>query len=165
MTVVSFVVAYGRGRVMGKDNAIPWRAPADVRHFRDITRGKPVVMGRRTFESIGRPLPDRLNIVLTRDPGFRAEGCRVARSLTEALALAGDAPEVMVIGGAQVFAALFPTADRLYITEIDADFDGDTYFPEFDRTEWREIERRAHPPEEGDPLPYDIVTYERQRTP
>ncbi len=161
MSFISFVVVHDRNRVIGKDGALPWRAPADLRHFRQLTRGKPVVMGRRTYESIGRPLPERTNIVLSRDPSFRAEGCTVVRSLDEALRVAGDEPEVMVIGGGVLFAELVDRADRLYLTEIDAEFAGDTYFPPIDRSQWREIERAEHAPEEGDPLRYSFVVLER----
>lgn len=160
---VSFVVAYDRRGVIGKDNALPWRIPADMRHVRRLTIGKPLIMGRRTYESIGRPLPDRTSIVLTRDPSFAAEGVLVARTAEEALALAGDAPEVIVFGGAEVFRRFLPRADRMYVTEIDAEVDGDTFFPEFDRSEWRETERETHEPDAEDPHRYAFITLERVR--
>lgn len=160
---VSFVVAYDRRGVIGKDNALPWRIPADMRHVRRLTVGKPLVMGRRTYESIGRPLPDRTNIVLTRDASFAADGVLVARTPEEALALAGDAPEVIVFGGAEVFRMFLPRADRMYVTEIDAEFEGDTFFPAFDRAEWRETERETHEPDGADPHRYAFVTLERVR--
>lgn len=159
---ISFVVARDRGGVIGKENALPWHMPADLKHFRRLTLGKPVVMGRRTFESMGRALDKRTNIVLTRDPEFRAEDVLVARSADEALALTGGADEVMVIGGAEIFRLFLPLADRQYVTEIDASVEGDVRFPEVDRSQWREVEREAHPPDAKNPHPYTFVTLERQ---
>jgi dihydrofolate reductase len=161
--VISFVVAYAKGRVIGRDNALPWRLPADMRRVRALTMGKPLIMGRRTYESIGRPLEGRTSIVLTRDPAFRAEGVRTARTPDEALALAGDAPEVIVFGGADVFRAFLPRADRLYITEIEADIPGDRTFPEIDPREWREVERTEFEPDERNPHAYRFLTLDRQR--
>lgn len=158
---LAFIVAYGRGRVIGKDNAVPWRMPADLRHFRRVTMGKPIIMGRRTYESIGRPLDGRKNIVLTRDPTFAAEGVEVARSIEEALALAGDVEEAVIMGGADVYAQLLPRADRLYLTEIDAGFDGDRFFPEIDPSEWHEVECEEHEPDERNPYPYVFLMLER----
>ena len=160
---ISFVVAYDRGRVIGKDNALPWRLPADMRRVRQLTMGKPLIMGRRTYQSIGRPLEGRTSIVLTRDPAFRAEGVLVARDVDEALRLAGRADEAIVFGGGEVFGQLLPRADRLYITEIDADFEGDRTFPEIDPREWAEVDRIAHPPDERNPYPYTFVTLDRLR--
>jgi len=118
---IAFVVARDRHGVIGKDGRLPWRLPDDMRRVRALTVGKPLIMGRRTFDSIGRPLPDRVSIVLTRDPAFRCEGCLVARTTDEALALAGDAPEVIVFGGAGVFKDFLPRADRIYLTEVDTE--------------------------------------------
>lgn len=160
---IAFVVAYARGRVIGRDNAMPWDMPADRRHMRQLTMGKPLIMGRRTYESIGRPLEGRTSIVLTRDPSFRAKGVLVARSEDEALALAGDAPEAIVFGGSEVFARFLPRADRLYITEIDADIEGDRTFPPIDPGEWIEIERTEHDPDERNPHPYRFLTLDRIR--
>lgn len=159
--ILSLVVAYARGGVIGKDNKLPWRLSADLRRFRTITLGKPVVMGRRTFESIGHPLDGRTNIVLTRDPAYLPEGALVARSLDEGIRLAGEAGEIVVIGGADVFAQALPRADRMYVTEIDAEIDGDRSFPDFDRAEWREVERSDHGPDERNAYRYRFVTLER----
>lgn len=159
--MISFVVAYAKGRVIGRDNALPWRLPTDMRRVRALTMGKPLIMGRRTYESIGRPLEGRTSIVLTRDPTFRAEGVKVARTPDEALGLAGDAPEVIVFGGADVFRTFLPRADRLYVTEIDADIPGDRTFPEIDPREWRETERSEHAPDERNPHPYRFITLDR----
>ena len=160
---IAFVVAYARGRVIGRDNALPWKMPADMRRVRELTMGKPLIMGRRTYESIGRPLEGRTSIVLTRDPAFRAEGVLVARSEDEALTHAGDAPEVIVFGGSEVFARFLPRADRLYITEIDADIEGDRTFPDIDRREWRETERVEHAADERNAHPYRFLTLDRIR--
>ncbi len=134
-----------------------------MKHVRELTVGKPLIMGRRTYESIGRPLPDRTSIVLTRDPAFRCDGCVVARSVEEALGFAGAAPEVIVFGGGGVFAEFLPRADRIYLTEVDTEAAGDTYFPPLDPAEWREIERRAHAADARHPHAFAFVTLERVR--
>ena len=144
---VSLVAALARNRVIGADNRLPWHLPEDLRRFRRLTLGAPVIMGRRTHESIleraGKPLPGRRNIVVTRRPDARWDGCEVAHSLQAALAAAGDAPEAFVIGGAELYAAALPLADRMYLTLIDAEYEGDARFPAFDPADWREIAREA----------------------
>lgn len=163
---IAFVVAYSRGRVIGNDGALPpWRLPADMRRVRQLTMGKPLIMGRRTYDSIGRPLEGRTSIVLTRDRSFRPEGVLVARDHEEALALAGKAEEVIVFGGTEVFRQFLPRADRLYITEIDADFEGDRTFPDVDPREWREVEREEFEPTERNPYRYRFLTLDRARRP
>ncbi|NIR60917.1 MAG: type 3 dihydrofolate reductase [Gammaproteobacteria bacterium] len=159
---ISLIVAMDRNDVIGRGNALPWHLPADLRHFRRLTLGKPVIMGRRTHESLGRPLPERTNIVISRDPGFRAPGCLVARALPEALDAAGAVPEVMVIGGAEVFEAALPRAARIYLTRVHAEVAGDARFPRLDPAAWREIEREDHPADERNPYPYSFVTLERR---
>ncbi len=163
MSRIAFVVAHDRRRVIGKDGRLPWRLPDDMRHVRELTLGKPLVMGRRTWESIGRALPERVNIVLTRDASFRCDGCLVARTPGEALAIAGDVPEVIVFGGAAIFAEFLPRTDRIYLTEVDADVEGDTYFPALDPAEWREVERRGHPADDRHPYAFSFVTLDRVR--
>lgn len=143
---ISLVVAVARNGVIGRDADLPWRLPDDLRHFKAITLGKPVVMGRRTFESIGRPLPGRENRVVSRRPGFELPGCRSFARLEDALA--GPEPEVMVIGGGQIYAAALPLAQRLYLTEVDAEVEGDTRFPELDAGAWREVSREEHAADE-----------------
>lgn len=138
---VTLVVAATEDGVIGRDNAMPWHLPADLARFKQLTWGKPIVMGRRTFESIGRALPGRRNVVVTRDPAWRAEGVHAADSLDAALAACGDAAEVMVIGGAQLYAAALPRAGRVELTRIHARIDGDTRFPALDPAEWREVAR------------------------
>jgi dihydrofolate reductase len=160
---IAFVVARDRRGVIGKDGHLPWRLPDDMRQVRKLTVGKPLIMGRRTFESIGKPLPDRISIVLTRDPKFRCDGCLVARTPDEALALAGDAPEVIIFGGEGVFRDFLPRADRIYLTEVDAETAGDTYFPPLEQTEWRETDRQAHPADARHPFAFSWVTLERVR--
>jgi len=162
---ISFVVARADNGVIGRHNALPWHLPADLRHFKRLTVGKPVVMGRRTFESIGKPLPGRHNIVLTRDPDWRAEGATVVPNLAEAIAAAGLDPktradEVMIVGGAAVYAEALPIATRVYLTEVHAAPEGDTALPPFDPARWRETAREDHPTEEGRPA-YSFVTLER----
>lgn len=159
--LISFVVAMARNHVIGNHNQLPWRLPADLQHFKAVTMGKPVVMGRKTFDSIGRPLPGRTNIVVTRDVAYQAEGCVVVHSIDEALRAAGDVAEVMVIGGAEFYRQLLPRADRIHLTRIDAEFEGDAWFPELNDAEWREVAREAHAPDEKNPHAYAFVTLER----
>ena len=159
------VVARARNGVIGKDGAMPWHIPKDLKRFKRITVGKPVIMGRKTFESIGKPLPGRQNIVLTRDVGWRADGVTVAPNLAEAVAAAGLDPRaradgIMVIGGAQVYAEALPSATRIELTEIDAEPAGDTLLPAFDPARWREVARETHPAE-GDRPGFAFVTLVR----
>ena len=168
MARVTLLAALARNRVIGVRNALPWRLPADLRRFKALTLGHPVIMGRRTYESIlaslGHPLPGRLNIVVTRSPDYDAPGCIVAASLEAALAAAAPADESFVIGGAEIYRAALPLADRLQLTEIDADYDGDARFPEFAREDWKEISRDPHPPDTEFANGYAFVVYERVRT-
>ena len=158
----SLVVAMARNRVIGRDNQLPWRLPADLAYFKRVTMGHPVVMGRRTYESIGKPLPGRQNIVVSRNRDYRAPGCTVVGSLDEAWKAAGDAEEVSVIGGTSIFAGTLPIADRIHLTEVDADVPGDTYFPEFDRGQWREREVERHGRDERHEHPFRILVLERK---
>ena len=155
--IVSLVVARADNGVIGRDNALPWRIPADLAHFKRLTLGKPVIMGRRTFESIGRPLPGRTNIVLTRDPAWRADGVVVAGSLADAL---DGQVNVAVIGGAQVYADALPLATRVHLTEVHMAPEGDTRLPAFDG-DWRETGREDHAADGTTPA-YSFVTLERR---
>ncbi len=146
--VLSIIVAVARNGVIGRENRLPWRLPADLLHFKQVTMGKPMIMGRRTWESLPGLLPGRRHIVLSRDPGYRAEGAEVATSLEQALALAGEVDEVMIIGGARLYEQALPLAQRLYLTEIDADIEGDAHFPPFDSVLWREVSREWRPADE-----------------
>lgn len=149
-----------RGRLIGRDGELPWRLPNDLQHFKRLTLGKTVLMGRKTWTSLGRPLPERENWVLTRDGDFRAVGARVFHALDAALS-AYKGKELMVIGGADLYRQTLSLAQRLYLTEVDAELDGDTRFPDFDRTHWREIESASHPADERHAWPYRFVTLER----
>ncbi len=162
MSRIAFVVAFDRRKVIGKDGRLPWRLPDDMKRVRELTMGKPLIIGRRTYESIGRALRGRTNIVLTRDPDFHPDGVLVARTPEQALVLAGDAPEVIVFGGAEVFRVFLPVATRIYLTEVDADVGGDTFFPEFDRAEWREVERAEHGRDERHPFSFRFITLDRE---
>jgi len=163
---IAFVVAWDRNRVIGKGGGLPWKLPDDMKHVRALTVGKPLIMGRRTYESIGHPLPDRSNIVLSRDPSFKAEGVLVARTPEEAVALAGDAPETIVFGGAEVFRQFMPLVDRVYLTEVDADVkDGDTFFPSFGQIDFRVLENVPHAADERHPYSFRFLTLERIRKP
>ena len=163
--LISFVVAMTPDRVIGRDNQLPWHIPADLAHFKRLTIGKPVVMGRRTFESIGRPLPQRHNIVVTRDRSYMAEGCTIAHSVEGALSAAGNVPEIAVIGGAQIFEELLPRADILHITYVHAEIDGDTFFPPLNPDNWREHERRELGAGPKNAYPLSFVTLLRRGGP
>lgn len=150
-------------RVIGIDNRLPWRLPADMQWFRRHTLGKPIVMGRKTFDSFGgKPLPKRTNIVITRDPEYRAEGTVVVMSIDAAIDAAGEVEEIMVIGGASFYEQMLPQADRLYLTCVDADIAGDAWFPEFDASQWQEVERIHHPADDKNPYPHDYVILDRK---
>lgn len=159
MPRIALVAALARNGTIGAGNALPWRLAEDLRHFKALTLGHPIVMGRRTFESIGRPLPGRRNLVVSRNRAFAAAGCEVHASLQGAIAACGAADVLFVIGGAQVYAQALPLARCLHLTEIDADFPGDVRFPEFDRREWIESSRERHRAEAG--FDFDFVTYRR----
>ena len=149
-------------RVIGQDNQLPWRLPADLKHFKRITMGKPVIMGRKTFESIGRPLPGRRNIVVTTAAAFHAEGCSVAGSIDEALAQAADSEEIMIIGGGTLYESCLDQARRIYLTCIHQAFAGDTFFPELDPRQWQERERVDHAPDDVNPYAYSFMVLERR---
>jgi dihydrofolate reductase len=158
--ILSVIVAMARNRVIGIRNTLPWRLPDDLRHFKSLTMGHHIVMGRKTYESIGKPLPGRTPVIVTRDQDYRVEGCLTATSIDAAIAAcAGDA-EIFFVGGAEMYAQVLPRADRLYLTEIQADYEGDAWFPAFDRNDWQETarDRRVSP----DGLGYDFVTYRRK---
>jgi dihydrofolate reductase len=159
--IVALVVAMGRNRVIGRDNALPWHLPADLRHFRAITLGKPVLMGRKTHESIGRPLPERINIVISRDAAYRAQGCIVLPSLEAAFEYCRDSAELMVIGGAILYRQALPRAQRIYLTEIQQDFAGDTEFPQLEAADWREVARDDRPADGKNPYPHSFIVLER----
>lgn len=157
--LIQLVVAYADNRVIGRDNALPWRLPSDLAHFKRVTMGCPIVMGRNTWESLGRPLPGRPNMVISRNPDFAAEGASVHASLDTALAACAGFNRVCVIGGQQVFDLALAIADEVVATEIHADIEGDTFFPALDADIWQEASRQPQAPENG--LAFDFVVYER----
>lgn len=148
-------------RIIGRDNALPWHLPADLKRFRRLTTGYPIVMGRRSYESIGRPLPERTNIVVTRRAEYRAPGCTVVHTIDDAFRVAGDTDEIFVIGGAELYAQTLDRADRLYLTWVHARVAGDTQFPAFDLASWREVARERHETDAQHALPYSFVTLDR----
>lgn len=157
---VSLVVAVARNGVIGNGNALPWRLPEDLRFFKALTMGKPILMGRKTYQSIGKPLPGRRNLVLTRDRGFSAPGVDVVFSLDEALAAVSDAAELMVIGGAEIYRMCLPRTQRIYLTRVHADVVGDTYFPQIDMRGWREVERREFAADDKNSFAMTFLTLE-----
>jgi dihydrofolate reductase len=160
---VSLVVAMARNQVIGRDNGLPWRLPEDLKHFKRVTLGKPVLMGRRTFESIGKPLPGRTNLVLTRAAGWQSPGAVTVHSVSEALARAGGAEELAGIGGAEIFELLLPMATRIYLTRIDAQIPGDTWFPSLEPSQWVELDSRKFAADERNNYDMTFVTLERAR--
>ena len=158
---ICLLVALAANRVIGKDNALPWHLPADLKRFKALTMGHPVVMGRKTHESIGRALPGRRNLVITRNRDYRAPGCELVHSLDEAIAACAGAQEIFIIGGAELYRESLPRAHCLEFTEIHAEFEGDATFPEFSLAQWRETAREIHGAEAGTPFRYDFVRYER----
>lgn len=160
--MISLIAAMGRNRVIGHHNTLPWRLPADMRHFRRVTMGKPVLMGRKTFESLGKPLAGRTNIIITRDTTYTAApDCHVVHSVADALTAADGCDEIMVLGGADIFAQFLPHAARLYLTCVHGDFDGDAFFPPFDPDTWVETERAEQAADTENPYPCSFLTLER----
>nr|AIA16147.1 Dihydrofolate reductase [uncultured bacterium] len=163
--MLSLIVAASENNVIGLDNDIPWRLPDDWKHFKDTTLGCPVIMGRKTHESIGRVLPGRRNIVVSRQKELKIEGCDVVASIQDALALAKtDAPrEIFVIGGEGIFREALPLADRIYLTRVHATVEGDVFFPELNLKEWKEISRERHLADDHHPYAFDILILDRQK--
>ena len=161
MTILSMIVAHANNRVIGKNNDMPWHLPADLAYFKKSTLGKPIIMGRKTFQSIGRPLPGRKNIVISRDESYQVEGVEVVNSVEAALALVVDSEEVMVIGGGAIYQHCLAAAQRLYITHIDADIDGDTYFPDYDLSVWEKVASDIRPSDEKNQYQLDFSVYEK----
>ncbi len=164
---VSLIVAMAENRVIGRNNNLPWYLPNDLKYFKQATMGKPIIMGRKTYDSIGKPLPGRPNIVITRNTEFSAEGVTVVNSLSDALDQAEDlafingAEEVMVIGGAQIYIEALNKADRLYLTEVHAEVEGDAHFPEFNQGDWQEQAREDFEAEGPNPYNYSFVVYDK----
>jgi dihydrofolate reductase len=159
--MISIIVAVAENGAIGSGNRLPWHLPDDLKRFKALSLGKPVVMGRRTFESIGRPLPGRPNIVISRQGGLAIDGVRVAHSLDEALAAAGSVPEVVVIGGAQIFRQVLPRTDTIHLTRVHARVAGDVFFPELDPAQWREAAVEHHAADERHQYAFSFVTLQR----
>lgn len=164
---LSMIVAQAKNRVIGRQNKLPWYLPGDLKYFKQVTMGKPVIMGRKTYESIGKPLPGRLNVVITRDPTYRLEGAKVVHSLAEAIELSESqafidgVEEAMVIGGEQIYAQALPLAERLYVTQVHAEVEGDALFPELVLSDWDELGRDDFKAEGPNPYDYSFVVYQR----
>jgi len=158
---ISLIAAMDEERLIGASNALPWRLPADMQWFRKQTMGKPVVMGRHTFASIGKPLPGRQNIVLSRNPALKLDGCTVIQNLDQLSRILPDAAEIMVIGGGEVYQLALPHASRLYLTSIAASFEGDAWFPQFSADDWSEVFREEHAPDEQNAWPFCFRILER----
>ena len=160
---VAMIAALSRNRVIGRDNALPWHLPADLKYFKRVTMGKPLLMGRKTYESIGRALPGRTNIVLTRQSAFAAPGIVVVADPRQALELARaeGAEELMVIGGEEIYRVMLPLSTRLYLTEVDVQVAGDAYFPDIDPVDWHELRREAFPAGDAGCSSYSFVVLER----
>ena len=163
--LVSLIVAMAENGCIGRDNGLPWRLPEDMKRFKALTLGKPILMGRKTFESIGRPLPGRRNLVLTRNRHWHAPGVLAVHSLGQALGCARDAEEFIGIGGAEVYRLLMPFARRIYLTLVHADIAGDTFFPAIDPTQWADLECQRLAPNERNPYPLTFMTLERKGSP
>lgn len=161
--MISFLVAMDQNRVIGKDNKLPWHLPADLKYFKELTMGHPIIMGRKTYESIGRPLPGRENIVITRKKDYTAEGCTIIHSISEVKELDEKRnDELFVIGGAEIFEQTFSIADRLYITVIEETFEGDTYFPHFNEDDWGIVSKEKGVQDERNVYEHYFLVYERK---
>ena len=160
--IISLIAAMDRNRLIGNNNRLPWHLPADFVHFKSVTMGKPVLMGRKTYESIGKPLPGRHNIVLTHSPDLEIEGVSVVNSVDDAIAQAAGENEIMVIGGTAVYRMLLPRSDRMYLTFVDAEFEGDAWFPAFEESQWEQTSSVLHPADEKNRYPCRFVTYQRK---
>lgn len=159
---ISLIVAMAENRVIGRDNSLPWHLSDDLKSFRRITMNKPVVMGRKTHESIGRPLPGRQNIVISRNSDYQAEGCTVCHDLNEAFRLCAAEEEVVVIGGHAIYRLALERAHRIYLTEVHAEIEGDVSFPDFNRGEWDEIERVDYPADDRNDYPFTTLLLEKR---
>lgn len=161
---ISLIAAMSENRVIGRDGRVPWHLPADMRHFKQLTMSHPVVMGRKTFETLPKPLEGRRNIVVTRDPAYGAPGAEVVTSLDAALEATEDADEAFVAGGEAIYAIALPHADRIYLTVVHAAVDGDTFFPPFDSTEWKMVSDEPHEADERHEFAFSFRLYARRRT-
>jgi dihydrofolate reductase len=159
---INLIVAMAANRAIGKDNQLLWHLPADLKHFKQTTMGAPILMGRKTYQSIGRALPGRTNIIMTHDANFKAEGCVIVHSISAALAAACLEKNIFVIGGAMIYEQLLPQATRIYLTIVHQAFEGDSFFPELDLTQWQEIQRQDFAADATNSLPFSFITLEKK---
>jgi dihydrofolate reductase len=159
---ISIIVAASTNDVIGRDGDLPWHLPDDLKNFKRLTTGKPIIMGRKTYESIGRPLPDRQNIVMTRDGGYEAPGCNVVPTAEAALGAAAGAHEVMIIGGSGIYDTFLPMADRIFLTRVHAEVDGDVRFPAPDPVLWEQVSLESHDRDERHAYAFDFTVFERR---
>lgn len=159
---ISIIVAMAKNRTIGVNNTLPWRCPEDLKHFKALTMGNHMIMGRKTYDSIGKPLPGRVTVVVTRDRNLKLEGCLIAHSLSDAIAVCAKDSQIFIVGGAEIYAQSLEFANTLYITEIQQEVSGDAHFPEFDTSQWSEISREMRSQESPSPLDYHFVTYRRK---
>ena len=162
---LAIIVAVAENNVIGKDNQLIWHLPADLKHFKTLTMGHPMIMGRKTFDSIGKALPGRTSIIITRQPNYTAEGCLMVHSLEQAITEAGKlgSGEVFVVGGAEIYQQSIPVSDKIYLTEIHHSFDGDTFFPKIDSSVWQELKRESFPADEKNAFAFDFVELEKRK--
>ena len=161
MQTISIIAAMGKNRELGYQGKMPWHLPADLAHFKELTSGHAIVMGRKTYESIGRPLPNRRNIIITRQQDYQAEGCEVVGSLEEALNIAGDR-EIFIVGGAEIYREAFPIVSKMYLTYVDGEFTADAYFPEWKQEDWQERERAAGVVDENNSVHHTFAVLQRK---
>lgn len=159
--IISLVAAAAENNIIGKENALPWRLPADLKFFKNLTMGHTMIMGRKTFQSVGKPLPGRKTIIITRDRSFAAEGCIVLGSLSEAFEYCKNEEEIFVVGGAEIYHQSLPLSDKIYLTRVHGIFAGDTYFPEIPPNEWKELSREEFRADEKNIYPYSFIQYTR----
>jgi dihydrofolate reductase len=161
--MISIIVAVGKNNEIGKDNQLLWHLPNDLKYFKQITMGLPVIMGRKTYESIGRPLPGRVNVIITRNSSFQPDGCIVVDSIQNAMKATMPANDIMIIGGAEIYTQTLPIADRIYVTEVDAELEADKFFPSIDDSYWEEISRKHNSKDEKNEFNHDFVVYKRKK--
>lgn len=161
-TRISLIAAMAQNRTIGINNTLPWRLPGELKYFKSVTMGHHILMGRKTYESIGKPLPGRTTVIITRNQDYRAPGCIIANTLEAAISVCAADDEIFFIGGAELYSQALHVADRLYLTEIQKDFEGDAHFPAFDYNQWLEIKREKHKVDEADSLEYHFVVYDRK---
>jgi dihydrofolate reductase len=159
---LSIIVAMAKNLTIGVDNTLPWRCPEDLKHFKALTMGHHMIMGRKTYDSIGKPLPGRTTVVVTRNTGLQIDGCLIAHSLEQAIAACAGDEAIFIVGGAELYTQSLPLADTLYITEIQQDVEGDAHFPAFNKAEWQEVSREVRSQETPQPLEYHFVCYRRK---